>query len=196
LKLGRYPELSRSNPSLFTAVSDYDHTFYDRFTLRTYPWDAGTDEGTSYTSAPSNQDPPLNVERIYVENAPISGDFLSPDKKNVHPVGEFDCVLQVCPPNLPDCQRADWPPVNYCDVLKYPKCASYCDPKTVGTSGGPLFCTRCKGNPYEPKSVYLTIKDCCNAGHDPWGGQCSAAFTVSSWMCLVLTGAALVLLSI
>jgi hypothetical protein len=137
-----------------------------------------------------NLDPPHNVERIYATNAPPSGDLLSPDKKSVLPVAEFDCVLHVCPPNQPDCQKPNWPPVNYCDILKYPLCASYCDPK-LGSSNASAVCSRCKGNGYEPKSVYLPVADCCEAGHNPWSKTCSAAFSASALMSIALSAAAL-----
>jgi hypothetical protein len=144
---------------LFDTVDEYDRTFWERFTVRTYPWNAGTDGGQSYTAEDQDLDPPVNVERIYPNNAPSDGAFLSSDGSTVLPVAEFDCVLHVCPLTDPACLKPDWPPQNYCDILKYPGCASYCNPKKD------TLCEPCKGNGYEPKTVYM--KDCCAAGHLP-----------------------------
>jgi hypothetical protein len=150
---------------LFDTVDEYDRTFWHNFTLFTYPWDAGTDSGKSYTAEDRDLDPPINVERFFPNNVPDSGAYLSPDGKQVLPVGELNCELYVCPVEEPFCVRPNWPPENYCDVFKYPTCATYCDPeKEEG-------CEECKGNGYEPKFVYL--KGCCASGHEPRHGKCS-----------------------
>ena len=151
---------------LFDTVDEYDRAFWQRFTIYTYPWDAGTDGGTTYTAEDRDLDPAVNVERIVVSNAPADGAFLSPDGKDVLPVGEFDCDLYVCPVEDPNCKRPNWPPTNYCDVLKYPNCATYCDPKVEEG------CQECKGNGYEPQYVFL--KGCCASGHDPRNGPTCA----------------------
>jgi hypothetical protein len=152
---------------LFDSVDEYSRTFWDRFTLRTYPWESGSDAGTHYTSPNSDLNPKANVERIYAANAPPSGAFLDATGKKVLPVGEFDCVLHTCPENMPDCNKPDWPPKNFCDVLRFPNCASYCNPDKDA------LCEACRGNGFEPKTVYLP--GCCEAGHEPWKGACSAA---------------------
>jgi Spondin_N len=151
---------------LFDTVDEYDRTFWHNFTLFTYPWDAGTDAGQSYTAEDRDLDPPMNVARFFPNNVPDSGAFLSPDGKQVPPVGEFNCELYVCPVEDPNCVRPNWPPKNYCDVFKYPNCATYCDPST--DEG----CEECKGNGYEAKSVYLF--GCCENGHEPRHGSCGA----------------------
>jgi len=157
---------------LFDTVDEYDKTFWDRFTIRTYPWDAGTDNGQSYEAADRDVDKygvsePSNVFRIWPSNAPESGAFLSPDSQQVLPVGEYSCALHVCPLEEPDCVKPDWPPPNYCDILMYPECATYCNPKDKSEDAPP--CQECRGNGYEPKSVYF--HDCCAAGHEPWHGK-------------------------
>lgn len=152
---------------LFDTIDEYDRTFWDRFTLRTYPWDAGTDGGDRYTSPDRDMDPPENVARIFAQNAPASGAFLDPSGTKVLPVAEFDCVLHTCPEGNSDCHKPNWPPPNFCDVLRFPNCASYCDPEKDS------ICEACKGNGFEPKTVYLP--GCCESGHEPWKGECSSA---------------------
>lgn len=153
---------------LFDTVDEYDRTYWQRFTLRTYPWDAGTDAGQSYTAVDFDLDPPVNAVRVYAESASSSGAFVSPDGTQVLPVGEFDCVLHTCPTEDPDCARDDWPPVNQCDILKFPGCASYCQ---VGLDS---ICELCIGNALESVAVYIGVRDCCEAGHDPvFGVTCA-----------------------
>lgn len=154
---------------LFNTVDEYDRTFWQRFTLRTYPWDAGTDNGQYYTAPDQDTDPPLPVSRILVGNAPENGAFLNKDGTDVPPVAEWDCELWVCPVDNPFCQRPRWPPSNYCDILKYPLCNSYCDPNvTISSTGEELMCQECRGNGFEPRIVHF--EDCCAAGHDPLHG--------------------------
>jgi hypothetical protein len=150
---------------MFDTIDQYDRTFWDRFTIRTYPWDAGTDSGQYYTAPDSDVDPPDNVARIKAANAPASGAFLSPDGGDPLPVAEWDCVLHACPVYDPDCQKADFPPQNYCDILKYPECYSYCNPEEADEE---LPCNPCKGNGWETKLVWF--HDCCVSGHEPRSG--------------------------
>lgn len=152
---------------LFDTVDEYDRTYWERFTIRTYPWDAGTDKGQTYTAEDRDVDQygisePSHVHRIFPKDAPQTGVFLTPDKKQILPVGEYSCVLHVCPIEDPDCKKPDWPPANYCDILKYPNCATYCNPAKVDED---TPCEPCKGNGYEPKTVYM--HNCCAAGHEP-----------------------------
>lgn len=151
---------------LFDTIDEYDRTFWDEFIIRTYPWDAGTDAGEDYTSEDRDMDPPEDVFRMFPGKAPKSGAYLSPDGTEILPVGEFQCVLHTCPVYDSQCLKPNWPPANYCDVLKYPKCATYCNPKTDDP------CEACKGNGYEPKTVYH--HDCCAAGKEPRKGQSCA----------------------
>lgn len=151
---------------LFDTVDEYDRTFWGRFTLRLFPWDAGTDAGVSYTDEDRDLVQPENVTRIYANNTPPNKAFLSPDGKDVWPVAELDCELYTCPVEDPKCVKPNFPPPNYCDVLMYPDCYNYCDPKTAEN------CQPCYGNGYEPKLVYFT--DCCVAGHEPRQGESCA----------------------
>lgn len=147
---------------LFDTVDEYDRTYWDHFTIRTYPWDAGTDAGQHYTSEDRDMDPSENVFRMFPNRVPESGAFLSHDGKEVLPVGEFECVLHTCPIYDSNCLKPNWPPANYCDVLKYPTCDKYCTP------GQDEVCEPCKGNGYEPRTVFHP--DCCAAGKDPRRG--------------------------
>lgn len=148
---------------LYRPLDRFDQTMWSRFTLKTYPWDAGTDAGQSYGDVAKDIEIPLDVSRITETQYPSSGAFLSPDKSQVMPVGEFDCLLHICPLEQRDCVKPDFPPPNFCDVLRYPSCATYCDPKKDS------LCEACHGNGYEASTVHL--KDCCAGGHEPKKGK-------------------------
>ena len=181
---------------MFNVVDQYALTFWSRWTIQTYPWDAGADSGQYYTAPDDPTDPLKMVFRYAPGNTPEDGAFLSPDGKSVPPVAEWDCELFVCPVDNPFCEKPDWPPSNYCDILKYPTCNSYCNPNATqaassrsassssssGTTGdgtnAPLPCVSCRGNGWEPKIVYFN--DCCASGHDPLHGPTCAALEAAA----------------
>ena len=145
---------------LFDTVNSYTGTYWQRFTLQTFPF--FTENYTAHTSTTGTTIPPGTVERMEPHNSPKHDPFLNADGTKVLPVAEFDCVLNVCPIGGPECTFvANWPPVNHCDIFKYPTCATYCDPQTT-------ICQSCQGNGHEASIVYFT--DCCASGHEPTSG--------------------------
>ncbi|EEC45699.1 spondin like protein [Phaeodactylum tricornutum CCAP 1055/1] len=165
---------------LLDSIDEFDRTFWNRIKIHTYPWDAGTDAGETYTSPDSDLDPPLDVERIFPQNAP-DGIFVSPDGSTVHPVGEWECILHVCPDEN-DCERENWPPSNGCDVLKYPGCDEMCDPEVTSP------CQQCQPRTSDNGSVFYP--NCCESGYRPTSGDCdgngsSASRTVFPLLSLI-----------
>ena len=151
---------------LLDTIDEYDRVFWNRIIVHTYPWDAGTDGGTSYTSIDEDMDPPLNVERIYKGNAPPGGIFLSPNGNDVLPVAEWDCMLHVCPGEGEDCEMENWPPDNGCDLLKYPGCENECNPEVER-------CQECKPKKKDgDRQVFY--KHCCQSNYEPVRGKCGA----------------------
>lgn len=147
---------------LFDTVNSYTGTYWQRFTLQTFPF--FTENYTATTTSTTSTIPPGAAERMEPNNnsPPKHDPFLNADGTKVLPVAEFDCVLNVCPTSGPECTLvATWPPVNHCDILKYPTCATYCDPQTTS-------CQSCQGNGHEASTVYFT--DCCSSGHEPTSG--------------------------
>jgi len=134
--------------------------------VRTYPWDAGTDAGQSYDAPDRSEDPLQSVTRIRPNDgsAPTSGAFVSFDDLRrqavVNPVGEFSCVLHVCPLANPDCKKPNWPPANGCDVLKYPGCENWeeCFDNDDNTSS--------KQQQYQQQQQRRVVlrENCCAAG--------------------------------
>jgi hypothetical protein len=99
------------SPDWFVGFSDFEtissttQTFYQRFVLESYIWDAGTDEGDSYTATDLD---PLNsnvVQQFTAQtqnlpagfrSVPEGGIFLGPNAATCIPVpAEFECVLHV-----------------------------------------------------------------------------------------------------
>lgn len=88
-------------------IDEYSRTYYDHIKIQTYPWDAGTDAGTTYNSLESDLDPPLAIDRFRKNNAPEGGELMDPDRQDVPVVAEWECFLVVGDEDmvLPDC---DW----------------------------------------------------------------------------------------
>ena len=169
-----YPLLSgissmQPSPDWFTGfyhldvIDEYDRTYWNRMIIHTYPFDAGTDKGTTYTSIDEDQDPPGNVARIYSDNAP----FVSPDGSDVYPVAEWDCQLHICPGEGVDCEWDKWPPANGCDLLKYPGCETPCDPQVE-------HCQQCKPKPKDATQGLVYYRNCCQSNYEPLQGSCAA----------------------
>jgi hypothetical protein len=151
------------------AIDEYDNVFWDSFKLHAYPWDAGTDDGTTYADIDYERERPDKVQRFTPEIAP-HGIFVSPFG-DVKPVAEWECVLHTCPTEDPECTKPDWPPANGCDILKFPECSNVCDPKVASP------CQRCKRQSnLDPLEVWFP--DCCMAGYVPKGKKdCTASGT-------------------
>jgi Spondin_N len=150
---------------LFDTKKEDTQTFWEAFKIRTYPWDAGSDSGDTYTAQDRDTDPPEFVTRIEVGNT-VNEIFLSPAGDQVRYLAEWECVLNLCPLDNPECEKPDWPPANNCDVLKYPQCNMPCDPEVE------QGCEQCKRESNNEKKVYH--KNCCLAGREPKDGSCEA----------------------
>jgi Spondin_N len=191
-----YPFLSgivSMNPSpdwftgfyLLDVVDEYDRTYWNRIVIHTYPWDAGTDGGTTYTDVDYDLDPTINVERIYAKNALPNGIFLSPAGDEVLPVAEWDCALHVCN-SSDDCEMENWPPANGCDKLKWPGCDDVCNPDAGDA------CEECKPKRTQRRSEpdasetagaaegeaqeKIFYKSCCQSNHEPLTGSCKGNY--------------------
>lgn len=165
---------------LYEPFDDISRNYWDQFKLNLYPWDAGTDEGRTYTSVDLKLDPQLPVARFNTSMAQARNNvFLSPDGSRVPPVAEFQCKFWVCgindDPLGEACNMPNWPPANGCDVLRYPGCDQQCEPEQVG-------CKECKNGEF-----YF---NCCDALTEPLNGNCKRSSAVA-WRAL---GAAMITL--
>ena len=146
---------------LMETVKEKGGTFWQSFKVRTYPWDAGTDDGTHYDDPDRDTDPAGLVTRIEL-GATEDNIFLSPAGDEILYLAEWECVLHTCPGDQPECEKPNWPPANGCDVLKYPECGDICDPDT-------MECEQCKRESESEGKIFY--KDCCLAGRVPKDGR-------------------------
>ena len=153
---------------LHDVIDEYDRTFWNRFKLLTYPFDAGTDAGQTYNAPNIDLDPPINVERIFPQNAPQGkeGKIFVNKKGAVEPIAEWECGLHVCPLEEPDCELELWPPANGCDILKYPGCHQQCNPDV-----DPV-CQECTPKASDSGKVFYA--NCCESNYEAKNGKCGA----------------------
>lgn len=87
----------------FNAVDSATNTWYKNFIIQTYPWDAGTDSGTTYKAKDMSTDPPDEIFQLTVDTIPKSGVFLSANASSatgstVLPVSKWVCTQVAAPP--------------------------------------------------------------------------------------------------
>ena len=89
------------SPDWFTGLDSFDmrnpatNTWYGKVSLETYPYDSGTDSGTTYNARNLPTFPQVNVFRITQDTAPATGELLGPNGSEVLPVGKWECTLVV-----------------------------------------------------------------------------------------------------
>jgi len=85
------------SPDWFTGFYNVqpiqDDMWMESFTILTYPWDAGTDSGTSYTSPNQPTDPEVGIYQLVPGTLPSSNVFLSSDGTEVKPVARWECSI-------------------------------------------------------------------------------------------------------
>lgn len=145
--------------------------YYDRIKVHTYPWDAGTDGGVSYTALPADLDPPFKASRIVAGTSAVSALFMNPATGQVLPVAEWECHLRVC--NIGDAacnSNIHWPPANKCDAFRYPGCDQQCP---ASNNGGCQECT-----PQDAGRVFFP--NCCQSNYELLGASCAVNFTFAN----------------
>jgi hypothetical protein len=95
------------SPDWFTGFTNFDTrdkaagTWYKKFIIETYPWDAGTEQGGQFAQTNNPQDPPAAIRVIDASTAPNSGAFLNPSGTAVNPVARWQCTLLTDPETRP-----------------------------------------------------------------------------------------------
>jgi hypothetical protein len=81
----------------YNVLDELSETWYSSFIIETYPWDAATDNGTTYESpdSPTAWDRPF---QLTTERIPDSGIFLSPDGTAVNNVAIWSCWVSATTP--------------------------------------------------------------------------------------------------
>lgn len=83
------------SPDWFSGFYDFDirngDMWLDSFVIETFPWDAGTDAGTTYLAADMPIDPALWIYQLTTDTVPPSDVFLDPSGETVLPVAKLSC---------------------------------------------------------------------------------------------------------
>ena len=142
---------------LHDTVKEIGQTFWEHFVLRTYPWDAGTDLGQLYEDSDEDMDPPDVMTRFEVSND-VNQVFTYQDE--IQYIAEWECVLHVCTVDEPGCVKDNWPP--QCDVLRFPLCATTCDPNASPTSASTTSALAVENTTTTTASTTATCTKCHN----------------------------------
>lgn len=95
------------SPDWFTGYYDFElvdpatETWWSNFTLNTFPFDAGTEQGTTYSLGNEAENPVLPIQEFTATSPLDSGVFLSPDESSVLHVATWVCVLLQSPAPAP-----------------------------------------------------------------------------------------------
>lgn len=94
--------MSAPSPDWYSGFYDFQPIadsgmWYDSFVIQTYPWDAGTDAGSTYLSDDMPIDPPLWIYQLTATTVPTSGVFLNPEGDTVLPVATWSCTVEAAP---------------------------------------------------------------------------------------------------
>jgi len=77
----------------FNTINEKKQTWYKKFTIETYPYDAGTEDGNTYDVLNSATRPQQPISEITVNNAPGDGLYLNDEDDDILPVARYTCNL-------------------------------------------------------------------------------------------------------
>ena len=82
----------------FNVIDPKTETWYESFVIQTYPWDAGTDSGSTYLSEDMPIDTPLWIYQLTPETVPpTTRVFLDTEGTTVLPVANWSCKVTAVP---------------------------------------------------------------------------------------------------
>jgi len=76
----------------FNAINEATSTWYEKFTIETYPYDAGIDDGDTYYTENLPTIPAQRITQFTVDNVP-NGIYLNPSGTGILPVAKYVCSL-------------------------------------------------------------------------------------------------------
>eukprot|EP00549_Striatella_unipunctata_P004125 CAMPEP_0118685436 /NCGR_PEP_ID=MMETSP0800-20121206/7242_1 /TAXON_ID=210618 ORGANISM="Striatella unipunctata, Strain CCMP2910" /NCGR_SAMPLE_ID=MMETSP0800 /ASSEMBLY_ACC=CAM_ASM_000638 /LENGTH=491 /DNA_ID=CAMNT_0006582341 /DNA_START=108 /DNA_END=1583 /DNA_ORIENTATION=+ len=97
------------SPDWFTGYYGVDfinsatETWYDEVVITTYAWDAGTEEGDTYSGANDATVPAEPILRFGPMTVPSNGVLLNSDGDAVLPMATWECTLQDSSTGIPGC---------------------------------------------------------------------------------------------
>jgi hypothetical protein len=92
------------SPDWFTGLNKFspiteDQFWYDSFEIATFPFDAGTEMGDTYSISNLPEDSPMPIFQLTVDTIPDNGILLAPSGIEVLPVAVWNCVLKTSTSN-------------------------------------------------------------------------------------------------
>jgi len=78
----------------FSPIDETEGVWYESFEIHTYPWDAGTEMGDTYSLNNNAQVPPNPITQLTVDTVPENGILLDPSETTVLPVAVWSCTLK------------------------------------------------------------------------------------------------------
>jgi len=79
---------------------DAQQFWYESFEIETYPWDAGTETGETYSISNLPEDPHVPIFRLTKDTVPASGILLDPTGTEVLPVASWSCAIDSANPGI------------------------------------------------------------------------------------------------
>merc|ERR1712176_1723978 len=76
----------------FNAINEEKQTWYKEFTIETYPYDAGTEDGNTYEIFNEQTNPRQPITRFDKTNIQ-NGIFMNPEGNDILPVASYTCTL-------------------------------------------------------------------------------------------------------
>merc|ERR1712224_18754 len=87
------------SPDWFSGISNFSpidmekQVWYKSFEIPSYPWDAGTEKGDTYSLGNSAEVPQIPIFELTKDTVPNNGILLNPSKVEVLPVAYWKCTL-------------------------------------------------------------------------------------------------------
>jgi len=85
------------SPDWFTGLNSYrpimNGNWLSSFTVNSFPWDAGSENGSGYSLGNSATSPKVNSFQYTVDTVPNSGVFLNQAGDGVLPVAQWSCTI-------------------------------------------------------------------------------------------------------
>lgn len=67
--------------------------WYKMFEIATFPWDGGTEQGSTYSINNAPEDPHVPIQQLTADTVPDNGILLNPDGDEVLPMAKWTCEL-------------------------------------------------------------------------------------------------------
>jgi len=78
----------------FSPINMAQQVWYQSFEIATYPWDAGTEQGETYSINNDPENPHHPISRLTKETIPSNGIILDPSGTEVLHMAVWNCVLE------------------------------------------------------------------------------------------------------